>query len=571
MRKMVEKIAVNISPGEISYHGGAVRPELFFSKPIELRAKDTCSLNPPKQATAPKRASIPSTPMLRCNYTRTGPQDFSNYIRTKYPSISAEKLGILLREQNARGIANIIEMRQAFQTNMFTLTDKLMACLAASCTCCKAFGRKSCILNGEGTTNCQPHPTTSTDQNQFSTPLVSKVGPCLPAPGHHEGAMSATSTASRKREGSISSSVHSGLAKKQCSRDEIDKQTQMAIAQDSSVMEIASTIASMYDDLTAILVTYYAEIRPSPECILFGSTTEGAPLQIDLPKCNFGRDPWVVGTVNAPPPENNLGAIRDWMAAASTLNLQRPWVVHPKPRFISVDGIDIQQQLVAHEKMSHEICTSIFRRLAQLDMSFSKDTPGMIWRKYIEPNFATTVLSNADPLTVHSIRASFQEGTASCNPASCRMWIIPAILPDGWVVYAFDMLRKRIVVYDPAVGPFGYSNRRVSIHEFVSNKLHAALFNCLYSFFSSGHCESTHWTRTFPIIMREQFHKDEAGLCATFFSRNYDGDKLQIPLTKETLVSHNNLMLYELMRMQGNQTKAASDSLEAIKGPFVIL
>ncbi|KAF7062266.1 hypothetical protein CFC21_068890 [Triticum aestivum] len=215
MRKMVEKIEVNISPGVISYHGGAVRLELSVSQLIELQAKDTCSLNPPKQATAPKRASIPSTPMIRCNYTRTGPQDFSNYIRTKYPSISAEKLGILLREQNARGLANITEMCQAFQTNMFTFTDKLMACLAESCTCCKAFGRKSCILNGEGITNCQPHPTTSTVQNQFNTPLVSKVGPRLPAPGHHEGAMSATSTASRKREGSISSSVHSGLAKKQ--------------------------------------------------------------------------------------------------------------------------------------------------------------------------------------------------------------------------------------------------------------------------------------------------------------------------------------------------------------------
>ncbi|XBI69913.1 hypothetical protein VPH35_064531 [Triticum aestivum] len=551
MRKMVENIAVNISPGEISYHGGAVI--------IVFLIIEVCGL-----------ASIPSTPMLWCNYTRTGPQDFSNYIRTKYPNISAEKLGILLHEQNARGLANITEMRQAFQTNMFTFTDKLMACLAESCTCCKAFGRKSCILNGEGTTNCQPHPTTSTDQNQFSTPLVSKVGPRLPAPCHHEGAMSATSTTSRKREGSISSSVHSGLAKKQCSRDaqpvsplapthEIEKQSQMAIAQDSSVMEIASTIASMYDDLTTILVTHYAEIRPSPEFILFGSTTEGAPLKIDLPKCNFDRDPWVVGTVTAPPPENALRAIRDWMAATSTLNLKRPWVVHPKPCFISMDGLDIQQQLVAHEKMSHAICTSIFRRLAQLDMCFSKDTPGMIWRKYIEPDFATIVLSNADPLTVHSIRTSFQEGTASCNPTSCRMWFIPAILPDGWVVYAFDMLRKRIIVYDPAVGQFGYSNHRVSMHEFVSNKLHAALFNCLYSFFSSWHCESTHWTRTFPIIMREQFHN------------NYDGDKLQIPLTKETLVSHINLMLYKLMRTQGNQTKDASDSLKAIKGSFVVL
>lgn len=143
--------------------------------------------------------------------------------------------------------------------------------------------------------------------------------------------------------------------------------------------------------------------------------------------------------------------------------------------------------------MSHEICTAIFRRLGQLDLLFSKDTPGMIWRKYLEPDFSashlnftsqhkirsttffdvmhalmrklcnvqTTVLSNGDPLTVHSIRTTFQDGTVSCNPASSQMWFVPAILPDGWAVYAFDMTRKRIIVLDPAVGPFDYSNRRV--------------------------------------------------------------------------------------------------------------
>src|SRR4051812_24903761 len=91
--------------------------------------------------------------------------------------------------------------------------------------------------------------------------------------------------------------------------------------------------------------------------------------------------------------------------------------------------------------------------------------------------------------------------------------------------------------------------------------------------------------------------RDETGLGATFFARNYDGDRLQIPLTKvnilhttrkpctpfrlsalirflffqDTLESPGNLMIYELMRMQGNQTKAAHDSLEAIKGTFLVL
>ncbi|VAI71576.1 unnamed protein product [Triticum turgidum subsp. durum] len=580
MKKMVDKITVNVGAGEVSYHGATVRTELSVSNLISFPSKETFTAKAAKPA--PRRANATYAPMLRSSYTKTGPQEFSNYIRTWYPSISAEKLGILLREQNARGLASISEMRQVFQSNMFTFTDKLMACLADSCTCCKAHGNKKCILEKDGTNTCDAPPHVPTDQTQFSTPLVSKIGPRLPPPGNPAGCLSANSSASRKRDGSLSSSVQSGTAKKTCSREAQnvlaatptygqEPLNQIAISQDASLNEIASKIVAFYDNLTAILVTYYAEMRPAPGFILFGSTTDRAHVKIDLPQCNFGRDPWVAGSVPVPPNPTVLRAIRDWMTAASMLNLERKWIMHPKPRLIALEGVEIQRQLASNDAMTHEMATAIFRRLGQIDSFFSKDTPGLIWRKFLEPDFATTVLANADPLTVHSIRGSFQEGTASCNPASCRMWYIPTILPDCWTVYAFDMLRKRIIVFDPTIGPFGYSNRRVSMHEFVSNKLHAALFTCLQNFFSSWHCESSHWGRTFPIIMRENIEKEQTGLCATFFAWNYDGDKLQTPLNKDMLASHSSLMIYELMRMQGNQTPVENDALEAVKGSFIAL
>ncbi|VAH75562.1 unnamed protein product [Triticum turgidum subsp. durum] len=499
IKNMVEKITVNSAPCEVSFHGAPVRSELSVRNLSVCRPKEVCATNTPKPTTAPKKANATCTPIPRNSYAKTDAQEFSNYIRTRYPSISTEKLGVLLREQNARGLANISEMRQAFQSNMFTFTDKLMICIADSCTCCKAHGSKRCILKREDTNTDNVPPMASVDQTQFSTPLVSKIGPRLPAPGNHEGTVSANSHVSRKRDGSLSSSVQSGTSKKTYSRDQQaivaltptysqSPHNQNPISQDRTIMEIASNIVAFYDDLTAILVTYYAEIRPTPAFVLFGSTTDGVPLKIDLPQCNFGRDPWVAGSVPAPPIPTVLRAIRDWMTGASMLNLERKWIVHPKPRLISLDGVEIHRQLVLNDPMTHEMATAIFHRLGQIDMLFSKDTPRHIWRKFVEPDFATTILANADPLTVQSIRTSFQEGTSSCNPASCRMWYISAILPDSWTVYAFDMLRKRIIVLDPAVGPFGYSNRRVSMHEFVSNKLHAALFNCLEKFFSSWHC-----------------------------------------------------------------------------------
>ncbi|XP_048550972.1 uncharacterized protein LOC125530634 isoform X1 [Triticum urartu] len=320
MKKMVDKITVNVGASEVSYHGAMVRTELSVSNLIGFPSKETFTVKAAKPA--PRRANATCAPMLRSSYTKTGPQEFSNYIRTRYPSISAEKLGILLREQNARGLASISEMRQVFQSNMFTFTDKLMACLADSCTCCKAHGNKKCILEKDGTNTCDAPPHVPTHQTQFSTPLVSKIGPRLPAPGNPVGCLSANSSAARKRDGSLSSSVQSGTAKKTCSREAQnvlaatptygqEPLNQIAISQDASLNEIASKIVAFYDNLTAILVTYYAEMRPAPGFILFGSTTDGAHVKIDLPQCNFGRDPWVAGSVPVPPNPTVLRAIRD--------------------------------------------------------------------------------------------------------------------------------------------------------------------------------------------------------------------------------------------------------------------
>ncbi|XBH94429.1 hypothetical protein VPH35_085207 [Triticum aestivum] len=114
---------------------------------------------------------------------------------------------------------------------MFTFTDKPMTCIADSCTCCKAHGSKRCILKREDTNTDHVPRIASVDQAQFSTPSVSKIGPRLPAPGNHEGTVSANSSVSRKRNGSLSSSIQSGTTKKICSRDQ---QAVVAVTPDMS-------------------------------------------------------------------------------------------------------------------------------------------------------------------------------------------------------------------------------------------------------------------------------------------------------------------------------------------------
>ncbi|EMS47649.1 hypothetical protein TRIUR3_02728 [Triticum urartu] len=107
MKKMIESISVNMGAGEISFHGASVRQNLNISKEI-VRATNI-DLNPNKSRASPntKRVQIPSTVIPRNNYGKSGPLEFSKHLHTKYPSVSGEKLGILLREHNARGLARI--------------------------------------------------------------------------------------------------------------------------------------------------------------------------------------------------------------------------------------------------------------------------------------------------------------------------------------------------------------------------------------------------------------------------------------------------------------------------------
>ncbi|KAI4973815.1 hypothetical protein ZWY2020_041596 [Hordeum vulgare] len=251
--------------------------------------------------------------------------------------------------------------------------------------------------------------------------------------------------------------------------------------------------------------------------------------------------------------------------------MHRQWIAHPKPRLICIDGIELHQQLAGIDELSHEVGAIIFRRFGQMDKFYNKDTTTMIWRKFLEPDFATAVLSNADPLTIQSIRTSFTDGVADLNPASSRLWHIPAILPDGWALYSFDMLKRRIVVLDPAVGPFGFSNRQVNMHTYVSDKLHSALFRCLQIMFENWHCSCGEWTRSFPVPMIENMEKYNYGTGTTFLAWNFDGEKFQIPVTKDNLERHKNWLLYEVMRTDGNESMIPSDAIEAIKGSFLAL
>jgi hypothetical protein len=107
---------------------------------------------------------------------------------------AAGKLGNLFKEQNAKFIGHIADLRQAHQLGMFTFVDKVMACLAENCTCCKAAGRRQCVLKVPTAANVcarqAPLQTGLQDldgETTYRTPIADKTAMATPARSECDG------------------------------------------------------------------------------------------------------------------------------------------------------------------------------------------------------------------------------------------------------------------------------------------------------------------------------------------------------------------------------------------------
>jgi hypothetical protein len=67
-------------------------------------------------------------------------------------SQAADRIDILLREQNVKTLSHLTSARQKTQADMFKFTDKLFKALANQCVCCRIRGFTDCPLRSRNTT-----------------------------------------------------------------------------------------------------------------------------------------------------------------------------------------------------------------------------------------------------------------------------------------------------------------------------------------------------------------------------------------------------------------------------------
>lgn len=165
------------------------------------------------------------------------------------------------------------------------------------------------------------------------------------------------------------------------------------------------------------------------------------------------------------------------------------------PRFISITGQLLYDQLVGDENLDHELCSLLVRCILQIDRNVLYiDVP--IWRHFLEADFSTLVLSGEMPWDMKCIQDQFYGSAVPYNIANCRMFFLPACLQHGWCSYAWDMQRKVIHVFDPLASSSSHTNFKV-MHEAVADKLHVALFTCLFKFFKNWHTDCLNWKKKY--------------------------------------------------------------------------
>lgn len=99
--------------------------------------------------------------------------------------------------------------------------------------------------------------------------------------------------------------------------------------------------------------------------------------------------------------------------------------------------------------------------------------------------------------------------------------------------------------------------------QLIAWKLHDALFNCLNEFYPG--CNDD-WSINFPVLMDTIFTCEETGGCIIHITRQYDGNKRNLPLTKK--VSKTKMeALHECLKLQGNLSALANEALSKVLAP----
>nr|XP_051205125.1 uncharacterized protein LOC127318693 [Lolium perenne] len=490
----------------------------------------------------PLYVAADSTPIHSTQSLNIGPIDFSNYLKRQYPKLMADPLTLMLKEHNAKAFSHLHTARSNILNDMFKFTDKLMAHLSQRCVCCQARGFTDCPLVPTEGESAPP-------ADSLRTPVNQKLSGVRLDLSDAEDSTTRGSAGSSKRPPIPPECVVS------------TKKSKAGFLQRDTIKDQCLLIYTKTESL------YNAADQDPQQAAVFGQLSHELPKRRSVLSGSFAKNPWRAGRI---PPQQPGDVATDLEASIKTTppaELERFWFVHDTPRLVCVSGNDVLQQLAGEHTLEHELSCALLRRYNQIDFEYNDDCPYLNWRHILETDFATTVLSGKDYLRAICVQNQFFGKHIRHSIACSQYYFAPAILEDGWVLYMWDMVAKVTHVLDPLAGARGPSSERKEMHEWVSSRLHDALFECFAEFFAGWPTAKDNWGKIYPKIVDTTFTRYESGLAILHLLRYYDGEKLISPITKRNLHKTRLASLHELMKLRENRSPLAGDALWAVLAP----
>ncbi|EMS51535.1 hypothetical protein TRIUR3_15206 [Triticum urartu] len=271
------------------------------------------------------------------------------------------------------------------------------------------------------------------------------------------------------------------------------------------------------DSIIGGIIMFNDEADPPEDAVLFAQISPFKPTPSSTVHTSYADSHWTDGRSHIDPPPSVLVDIDSYIRNTPSTDITSPWITHPDPRYCSLTGDSIVEQLSGTKLLDHEACCLIFRCFNQIDnqLLYPGSTPK--WRVFIEPDFSTSVLAGDNVWDMVSIQKQFTAPNIINNIPNTRLFIIPAYLPSGWTVYCWDMKRKIIHMCDPMADASSYTAQKAS--HFLSATL---------------------------------FARNESGVCMLHTARHFNGIGLACKPANETLAHQKKLMAAELLQLHGN-------------------
>ncbi|VAH03644.1 unnamed protein product [Triticum turgidum subsp. durum] len=438
-------------------------------------------------------------------------------------------IGILLRRNNAIVTREATSLRSSILRENTAFLDKLMSLLSSSCICCSIWSLP-CIM--------QSSPPMSTTHQNLA--LSGRKLDMSDSEGETSSSTSKVPFFNRTTQDSVPT-THS-KKRPRINSLQANSVTPPSFATTSnkpSTLQLAKTWA----DTIACGVLMFNDDQNIPDgAVTFAQLSDQLPTKSASRHLKYATDHWTARAYQPKLSIDSLASVEQFMNKLSEDVARRPWVRHDYPRFISINGSSIRDQLVGDTPLDHEVCSLIVRTIVINDNIFLYPSGGF-WRIFFEPDLSTCILAGENLWEVRSIQNQFLSQRASTHLSNCKMFIMPATLQTGWCAYAWDMERKLIHILNPCADSAQYSSLNTT-HDCIAEKLHVGLYSCLFKFFNTWHVDCLNWKKVYDILASEVFTKDESDLAMIQMACSFNGvgvsemlNKVNVRIQKINLVA----------------------------------